>query len=154
MGALMVIGLIAMGLFAWWLVRRNKQGKPTLLDPQLFRSKYFRLGITEQMMQNISLGGMMIAMPIYFQMVFEYTAMQTGIAIAPLSLSIFAISILAGRRVGKRRPARIIQTGFGILFIGVLLLIPIIPRARFWFELFDTIGNYRIWNWFVGFTAE
>ena len=128
-GALMVIGLIAMGLFAWWLVRRNKQEKPTLLDPQLFRSKYFRLGITEQMMQNISLGGMMIVMPIYFQMVFEYTAMQTGIAIAPLSLSIFAISILAGRRVGKRRPARIIQAGFGILFIGVLLLIPIIPRA-------------------------
>jgi MFS family permease len=126
---LMVIGLVAMGLFAWWLVRRNKQGKPTLIDPNLFSSKYFRLGITEQMMQNISLGGMMIAMPIYFQMVFEYTAMQTGIAIAPLSLSIFAISILAGRRVGKRRPARIIQAGFGILFLGVILLIPIIPRA-------------------------
>ena len=128
-GLLMALGIVAMLFFARWLVRRKKAGKPALLDPELFSSKYFRLGISAQMLQNISLGGMMIAMPIYFQMVFEYTAMQTGLALAPLSLSIFAIALLAGRRAGKRRASRIIQAGFGILFLGVLLLIPIIPRA-------------------------
>ena len=45
----------------------------SLLDPDLFSSKYFRLGDLEQMLQNIALGGMMIALPIYFQMVYEYT---------------------------------------------------------------------------------
>jgi MFS family permease len=128
-GILLVFGIIAMGLFAWWLLRRKKQGKSMLLDPQLFSSKHFRLGVSEQMLQNISLGGMMIVLPIYFQMVFEYTAMKTGLAIAPMSLSIFAISLLAGRRAGKQRPARIIQAGFGILVIGILGLIPLIPRA-------------------------
>ncbi|HRQ38541.1 MAG TPA: MFS transporter [Chloroflexota bacterium] len=128
-GLLMAIGLVAMFLFASWLVRRKKQGKPTLIDPDLFKSIYFRLGITGQMLQNISLGGMMIALPIYFQMVFEYTAMETGLAIAPMSLSIFAIALLAGRKAGKRRPSRIIQLGFGTLFVGVLFLIPLIPRA-------------------------
>ena len=63
------------------------------------------------MLQNIALGGMMIALPIYFQMVFEYNAMQTGLSIAPISLSIFFIAMLAGRRAGKRRPSRIIQAG-------------------------------------------
>ncbi len=129
-GVLMVVGLIAMFMFARWLLRRKKQGKPTLIDPDLFKSIYFRLGISDQMLQNISLGGMMIALPIYFQIVFEYTAMQTGLTIAPLSLSIFAIAILAGRQVGKRRPSRIIQVGFGTLFVGVLFLIPLIPRAE------------------------
>jgi MFS family permease len=129
-GILMAIGLVAMGTFAWWLVRRKKQGKPILIDPQLFTSKYFRLGVSGQMLQNISLGGMMIVLPIYFQMVFEYNAMQTGLAIAPMSLSIFLIALLAGRRAGKRRPSRVIQAGFGLLFIGVLLLIPLIPRAE------------------------
>jgi MFS family permease len=81
------------------------------------------------MLQNIALGGMMIALPIYFQMVFEYTAMQTGLSIAPMSLSIFAIALLAGRRAGKRRSSRIIQAGFALLFVGVVLLIPLIPRA-------------------------
>lgn len=126
---LLVIGITALALFAWWIVRRKKQGKPFLLDPQLFSSKHFTAGVAGQMLQNISLGGMMIVLPIYFQMVFEYTAMQTGLAIAPFSISIFVISILAGRAAGKRRPSRIIQVGFIVLVIGVALLIPFIPRA-------------------------
>jgi MFS family permease len=128
-GLLMAIGVIAMIVFARWLIRRKQQNKPTLLDPDLFKSKYFRLGATGQMLQNIALGGMMIALPIYFQMVFEYTAMQTGLAIAPFSLSIFFIALLAGRRAGNRRPSRIIQAGFAILLVGIALMIPFIPRA-------------------------
>ena len=126
---IMAVGIVAMTIFARWLIRRKKQDKPTLLDPGLFSSKYFRLGISEQMLQNIALGGMMIALPIYFQMVFEYTAMQTGLSIAPMSLSIFAIALLAGRRAGKRSASRIIRAGFALLFVGVVLLIPLIPRA-------------------------
>ena len=128
-GLLMAIGVVAMLLFARWLTNGKKQGKSTLIDAGLFSSKYFRLGITAQMLQNISLGGMMIALPIYFQMVFEYTAMQTGLAMAPFSLSIFAISLLAGRRAGKRRASRVIQAGYALLVVGILLLIPLIPRA-------------------------
>jgi len=128
-GILLVVGVIAMLLFARWLVSRKKQGKPSLLDPNLFISKYFRLGISSQMLQNITLGGMMIALPIYFQMVFEYTAMQTGLALAPFSLSIFFISLLAGRRAGKRRQSTIIRAGFGVLLLGLIILIPLIPRA-------------------------
>jgi MFS family permease len=126
---LMVIGVAALLLFAVWLVKRKKQSKPTLIDPQLFSSKNFTAGISGQLLQNTALGGMMIVLPIYFQMVFEYTAMQTGLAIAPFSLSIFAVSILAGRRAGQRRPSRIIQAGFAILFVGIALLVPLIPRA-------------------------
>ena len=128
-GLLMAIGAIAMFFFVRWLVRRKKENKPMLLDPDLFSSKYFRLGITEQMLQNITLGGMMIALPIYFQMVYEYTAMQTGLTLAPFSLSIFFVALLMGRRAGKRSPSRVIQAGYGILSLGVLLLIPLIPRA-------------------------
>ena len=128
-GLLMVVGVVGLLLFARWLTQRKKQGKPILLDPGLFSSKHFVTGISGQMMQNIALGGMSIVMPIYFQMVFEYTAMQTGLSIAPLSLSMFAIAVLAGRRAGKRRASRIIQAGFGILFVGILLLIPLVPRA-------------------------
>ena len=128
-GLLLAVGIVAMILLGWWLLRRKKQEKPTLLDPDLFRSVYFRLGISGQTLQNIALGGMMIALPIYFQMVFEYSAMQTGLAIAPLSLSMFGIALLAGRRAGKRRGSVIIRAGFAALSIGVVLLIPLVPRA-------------------------
>jgi EmrB/QacA subfamily drug resistance transporter len=128
-GLLMAIGVVAILFFARWLARNKKRGNPTLIDPGLFSLKPFRLGISEQMLQNITLGGMMIALPIYFQMVFEYTAMQTGLAIAPLSLSMFAVALLAGRRAGKRRPSRLIQIGYAVLLVGVALLIPLVPRA-------------------------
>jgi drug/metabolite transporter (DMT)-like permease len=67
-GALLAIGAIALAGLAWWLLRRARQQKPTLLDPDLFRSKVFRLGITGQLLQQIALGGTMIALPIYLQM--------------------------------------------------------------------------------------
>jgi EmrB/QacA subfamily drug resistance transporter len=127
--ALIVIGAIALLALTWWLGRRKRQGKPALLDPDLFRSKHFRLGISQQLLQQIALGGTMIALPIYLQMVLEYNALQAGLSIAPLSLSMFGMALLAGRRAGNRRPSAIIRLGFALLAAGMLVLLPIVPRA-------------------------
>jgi EmrB/QacA subfamily drug resistance transporter len=128
-GALLAIGAISLTGLAWWLVRRARQHKPTLLDPELFRSKVFRLGITGQLLQQIALGGTMIALPIYLQMVLEYNALEAGLSLAPLSLTMFGVAILAGRRAGRRRPSAIIRAGFLLFTLGVLVLLPIVPRA-------------------------
>ena len=127
--ALLVIGVVAMGGLFYWLVRRKREGKPTLLDPGLFRSAGYRFGISQQMLQQIALGGTMIALPIYLQMVLEYNAMQAGLSIAPLSLSMFGMALLAGKKAGKRRPASIIRAGFALLTLGLAVLVPIVPRA-------------------------
>ena len=107
-GLLLATGVVALGGFAYWLVLRKRQGKPTLIDPNLFKSKLFRLGISGQLLQNIALGGAMITLPIYLQMVLEYNALQAGVSLAPLSLSMFAVAIIAGKRAGHRRPSGII----------------------------------------------
>ena len=133
--ALLATGVIAMGALAYWLVRRKRAGKPTLIDPDLFSSKLFRFGISQQMLQQIALGGAMIALPIYLQMVLEYNAMQAGLSLAPLSLSMFAVAVLAGKKAGQRRPASIIRLGFVLLTVGIAVLIPIVPRAEFGWAL-------------------
>src|SRR5215212_2716415 len=127
--ALLVIGAVALAALVFWLGRRKRQGKPTLLDPDLFSSKHFRLGISQQLLQQIALGGTMIALPIYLQMVLEYNALLSGLSIAPLSLSMFGMALLAGRRAGNRRPSAIIRLGFALLTAGMLVLLPIVPRA-------------------------
>jgi EmrB/QacA subfamily drug resistance transporter len=129
-GVLLAVGLIAFGSLARWLVRRKRAGKPTLLDPDLFKLDLFRLGISSQLLQNVALGGAMIALPIYLQMVLEYNALQTGLTLAPLSLTMFATALLAGKRAGRRRPAALIRAGSGLLTVGMLLLLPIVPRAH------------------------
>ena len=100
-GILSIIGMggIVLGVLAWqeggervllllalgagplsaWLVRRKRAGKTALIDPDLFKSKVFRYGITGQGLQQVALGGLMIVLPIYLQMVFEYSALQAGL---------------------------------------------------------------------------
>src|SRR4029077_7011203 len=114
---------------ARWLVRRHREGKVTLLDPDLLKLPHFKIGITAQMLQNITLGGAMIALPIFLQIKLEYDALQTGLSLAPLSLTMFAVAILAGRRSGGRRPASVIRAGFALSTLGLALIIPIAPAA-------------------------
>jgi EmrB/QacA subfamily drug resistance transporter len=128
-GLLIAVGVIAMAALWRWLARRHSAGKPALLDPDLFRSKPFRIGVSQQMLQQIALGGMLIALPIYLQLVFEYNALEAGLSLAPLSLTMFGTALLASRRAGKRRPSVLVRAGFGLLAIGIALLIPIVPRA-------------------------
>ncbi len=127
-GLIIGIGVLALGLLVFWLRSRKRRGKPTLLDPTLFESKMFRTGASGQLLQQIALGGTMIVLPIYLQMVFEYNALQAGLSIAPLSLSMFAIALLAGRGL-KRRPASIILWGFVLVVAGLAVLVPIVPIA-------------------------
>ncbi len=62
-------------------------------------------------------------------MVLEYNAMEAGLSLAPLSLTMFAVALIAGKKAGDRRPSSIIRSGFVLLSIGVAVLIPIVPRA-------------------------
>jgi EmrB/QacA subfamily drug resistance transporter len=135
-GVLIAVGLVALVSLGRWLTRRKREGKPTLLDPALFKLDLFRLGISSQMMQNIALGGMMIALPIFLQMVLEYSALETGLTLAPLSLTMFATALAAGKTAGRWRPASIIRLGWALLVVGVLLLLPIVPRAGSGWALF------------------
>jgi MFS family permease len=128
-GALLTLGAAGLAAFAYWLMRRKRQGKPTLLDPDLLRSLHFRLGISEQMLQQITLGGAMIVLPIFLQIALGYDAMKAGLSMAPLSLSMFFVAMIAGKRAGKQRSAVIIRAGFALSSIGIALIIPIVPRA-------------------------
>ena len=41
----------------------------------------------------------------------------------------FAVALLAGKKAGDRRPSSIIRLGFALLTVGMVVLIPIVPRA-------------------------
>jgi MFS family permease len=127
--ALLVAGVVFSFALVWWLRRRARERKATLFDPELFKSKLFSLGITQSILQQIALGGLLIALPIYLQLDLGYNALQAGISLAPLSLTMFFIALLAGRRAGRRRPSSLIRAGFVLLGVGVLAMIPIVPRV-------------------------
>lgn len=124
---LLAVGGVALGSLAWWLVRRQRRGGVTLIDPDLFRRPRFTVGISGVMLQNISLGGTMIVLPLFLLMTLEYNALEAGLSLMPLSLTMFAVAMIAGKRGGRWRPAAMIQTGFLLTGIGVAVLIPLVP---------------------------
>ena len=129
-GALIALGVVALGSLVWWLVRRKREGKPALLDPGLFGSKHFRLGISVADAAADRARREMIALPIFLQMVLEYDAMEAGLSLAPLSLSMFAVA-LRRRQAGRRPPPERASSSSGsrCSSAGVAVLIPIVPRA-------------------------
>jgi hypothetical protein len=116
-------------VLARWLIRRKRAGLVTLLDPDLFRHPTFTAGVSGQMLQQVMLGGAMIALPLFFQMTLEYNALQAGMSLAPMSLTMFAAALVAGKKAGDRRPAAIIRAGFLLASLGIAIIIPFVPRA-------------------------
>jgi MFS family permease len=127
--ALLAIGVAAMAALVYWLRRRKAEGKAALLDPGLFSSKPYRLGVSQIFLQQVALGGMLIALPIFLQLVWGYNALEAGVTLAPLSLTMFGVALLAGKRAGRRRPAGIIRAGFVLLAASMVILIPLVPTA-------------------------
>lgn len=126
---LLAVGGVALGSLAWWLVRRQRRGGVTLIDPDLFRRPRFTAGISGVMLQNICLGGAMIVLPLFLLMTLEYNALEAGLSLMPLSLTMFAVAMIAGKRGGRWRPAALIRTGFLLTGIGVAVLIPLVPSV-------------------------
>jgi MFS family permease len=123
------VGLAGLAALGYWLIKSKREGRSPLIDPGLFKSPHFRLGISGVMLQNITLGGAMIALPLFLQMALGYNAMQTGLTLAPLSLTMFVVALRAGKRSGGTRPSTTIRNGFILSTVGLGLIIPVIPRA-------------------------
>ena len=114
-GLLIAIGAVALALLAWWLVRRKRAGEADAARPRPVPVPALHgSGSPQQMLQQITLGGAMIALPIFLQMTLEYNAMEAGLSLAPLSLSMFGVALLAGRKAGNRRPSNIVLIGFAL----------------------------------------
>ena len=103
-GLLLTVGTVCAVALVWWLRRRKSEGKAPLFDPDLFKAKLFSFGIRQSVLQNIALGGLLIALPIYLQLDLGYNALEAGLSLAPLSLTMFFVAVLAGKRADAGGP--------------------------------------------------
>jgi hypothetical protein len=86
----------------------------------------------QQMLQQITLGGAMIALPIFLQIKLEYDALQAGLSHAPLSLTMFAIAMLAGRKARNRlaMAGGILLATLALSFTNMTEASKVIPQAQ------------------------
>lgn len=119
---LVVGGVLLLVVLAWWISRRERVGRPPLVRSALARNGPFRSGVTQSLVQQFVVGGSMLITPIFVQMVLEYSALQTGLVVMPLSLSMFVTSNSVPRLRTRFSSRSLLQFGMVTMIAGIAWL--------------------------------
>ncbi|RZS63502.1 MFS transporter [Agromyces ramosus] len=118
--------LIGAALIWAFVVRQRRlvaTDRAPLVDITLFRILRLRSGLTVLLAQYAMTAGLFFMMPVYLQMTLGLDALQTGIRIFPLSISLILFSILGTRLALTWSPRRIIRIGQVLLVLASFLLL-------------------------------
>ena len=103
-----------------WLER---QGRSPLVHVEMFSITQLRSGLGVLGAQYAVTAGLFFMVPVYLQMTLGLDALETGIKIFPLSISLILFSVLGTGLSSAWSPRRIVRTGQLVLvFSSVLLL--------------------------------
>ena len=132
----------------WWLVRRKREGKPTLIDPDLFKAKLFRFGISgadapadrarrhDDRAADLPADGARVQR-------------DAGRPVARAAVAEHVRGRAARREAGRQAPPeqhhpRRVRARSPS---GMVVLIPIVPRADSGWYLVDPAGRSRARAW-------
>jgi EmrB/QacA subfamily drug resistance transporter len=125
--SLTVFVLTAGGVLIWGFVAWQRHRELANLDPlvhlSLARIPPVRSGLIGLFSQNLILMGIFFVVPLYLQLVLGLDALQTGIKMLPVSITMFVTAAL-GSRLSNRFPVRtIVRSGLFMTIAGALILL-------------------------------
>nr|RZI34332.1 Antiseptic resistance protein [Cryobacterium sp. SO1] len=116
---LVSIGLLVLIVFILVERSRDRHHHDTLLDLSLFSIRAVSSGTSVQLLQYLVLTGAIFALSLYVQMELNYSAIQSGLTLLPLSLAVLLSAGVSGRVFSRRfAPRSVILAGFGIIVLG------------------------------------
>jgi Na+/melibiose symporter-like transporter len=127
-GASLVIWLILGGLFVLWLFmqweeRMERRGKEPLLRMELLRNSQLSGGLMMFFFQFMVQAGTFFVIPLFLSVVLGLSALQTGVRLLPLSISLLIFAIAIPRFMPQANPRRVVRLGLLALFAGAAVLV-------------------------------
>jgi MFS family permease len=98
-------------------------GKEPLLDIRLLKIPPMKAGLVTYLSQQFIIMGTFFVLPLFLQTVLGYDALETGIILLPLSLSLLVFALAGARMSGRYSPKRIAYLGLLLMLSGLVLLI-------------------------------
>jgi MFS family permease len=115
-------GAVLIG-FLDWETRRRDAGKPALLDPAMLRVKLLRTGLAAFFFQYLLQAGLFFAVPLFLSIALGLSAIDTGVRILPLSITLVIAAIGVPKLFPRASPRRVCQLGFLALFLGLVVFV-------------------------------
>jgi Na+/melibiose symporter-like transporter len=97
-------------------------GKTPLLDARVLKIPQLRSGLGVLMSQYLIVGAVFFVLPIYLQMVIGLNALETGLRILPLSVSLILFSMFGSKTSQYLSPKKIVKIGQLMLITGVIII--------------------------------
>ena len=119
---IIILGLIALTIFALFEIKRKRSGKVPLLDMDLFKDRNLRVGTTILLLSYLAMGGALFAVSLYLQSVLELNAFDTGLTTLPLTVGLLIFAVVAPSLTGKMKHKTIMAIGCIMSIIGCLIL--------------------------------
>jgi MFS family permease len=118
------IGLFVLVLFAAWeRWGRIRRGREPLVRLSILRLLHIRVGVLLTAAMFLVLAGILFCVPVFTQISLEYSAIQSGITMLPLSLALLAAAVVASRLSARGiAQNRLIRAGFLTLGVGCVVL--------------------------------
>ena len=102
-------------LWEWHLENVGGNG---LFKPSLFKTPGLIPGFSVRFIHMGMMASFFFVAPLLLQLTFEFTAMETGLALVPLSVAILICAIVGARLSARFRAKRIIQVGYILAIFG------------------------------------
>ena len=119
---IIIVGIIILAGFAWFEIRRKRNGKVPLLDVELFKDRNLRVGTTIMILCYLIMGGGLFVVSLYMQSVLQLDAFDTGLATLPLTVGLLIFSVIAPSLSEKLGHKKIMAIGSIMSIIGCLIL--------------------------------
>jgi MFS family permease len=116
-------GGVVLGLFLWWESRRIRRGEGALIDPVLLRNLQLRSGVLSFLFMFLVQAGTFFVVPLFLSVALGVSAIETGVRLLPLSLSLLLFAAGIPRLLPNVSPRRVVRLGFIALFAGLVLLV-------------------------------
>jgi MFS family permease len=116
-------GGVVLWAFMSWESHRLARGGAVLLDPAMLRNSTLRSGLTSFFFQYFLQGGLFFAVPLFLSVALGLTAIQTGVRLLPLSITLLLAAAGVPKVFPNASPRRVVQVGFVALFAGLVILV-------------------------------
>ena len=116
-------GLALMLLFLQHVRRLEATGHDPLVSPELFANRQMTGGLLMFFLLYLVQAGLFFTIPLFLSVSLGLSALDTGLRILPLSVTLLAAAVGIPRFFPVASPRRVVRLGLLAMFLGVVVLL-------------------------------
>jgi Na+/melibiose symporter-like transporter len=119
---LIFLGLFVLWVFGVWEHHVEERGREPLVQLSMFGNRQFTGGLLMFFFQFLVQAGLFFTIPLYLSVALGLSAIDTGLKITPLSITLLAAAAGIPRFLPNISPRLVVQAGLLAMFAGIVAL--------------------------------